>query len=92
MSPALIDLAYLVASVLFIVALKGLSHPRSAVQGNLWGALGMLIAAAATLASGGLDFTWIIVGAIVGTGAGIWFAVKTRMTAMPQLVALLNGE
>ncbi len=91
MSPALIDLAYLVASVLFIVALKGLSHPRSAVQGNLYGALGMLIAAVATLASGGLDFTWIIVGAIVGTGAGIWFALKTRMTAMPQLVALLNG-
>lgn len=92
MVPAeLIDLAYLVASVLFIMALKGLSHPRKAVRGNLLGALGMLIATIAVMLSGGLDFTWIIIGMIAGTAAGIWYAVKTRMTAMPQLVALLNG-
>ena len=91
MSPALIDLAYLVASVLFIVALKGLSHPRTAVRGNLFGALGMLIAAVATMLSVELDFTWIIVGMLAGTGVGIWFAVKTPMTSMPQMVALLNG-
>ncbi|HEY4258953.1 MAG TPA: NAD(P)(+) transhydrogenase (Re/Si-specific) subunit beta [Schlesneria sp.] len=92
MVPAeLIDLAYLVASILFIMALKGLSHPRRAVRGNLLGALGMLIATIAVMLSGGLDFTWIIIGLIVGTAAGIWYAVKTRMTAMPQLVALLNG-
>ena len=87
----LTDLAYLVASVLFIVALKGLSHPRYAVRGNLYGALGMLIATVAVLLTAGLDYTWIIVGMVVGTVAGIWYAVKTRMTAMPQLVALLNG-
>ncbi len=92
MVPAeLIDLAYLVASVLFIMALKGLSHPRRAVRGNLYGALGMLIATIAVMLSGSLDFTWIIIGMIVGTAAGIWYALKTRMTAMPQLVALLNG-
>lgn len=92
MVPAeLIDLAYLVASVLFIMALKGLSHPRKAVRGNLLGALGMLIATIAVMLSGGLDFTWIIIGMIAGTAAGIWYAVQTRMTAMPQLVALLNG-
>jgi NAD(P) transhydrogenase subunit beta len=90
-SPALTDFAYLVASVMFIVALKGLSHPRTAVRGNLYGALGMLIAALATMLSAELDFTWIIVGLLVGTGVGIWFAVKTPMTSMPQMVALLNG-
>jgi H+-translocating NAD(P) transhydrogenase subunit beta len=87
----LIDLAYLIASVLFILGLKGLSHPRSAVRGNIYGAVGMLIATVAAMMSGGLDFTWIIIGMIVGTAAGVWFAVSTKMTAMPQLVALLNG-
>ena len=92
MVPAeLIDLAYLVASVLFIMGLKGLSHPRYAVRGNLYGAIGMLIATVAVMLSAGLDFTWIIVGMVVGTGAGVWYAVKTKMTSMPQLVALLNG-
>lgn len=90
-SEELIDLAYLIASVLFIMALKGLSHPRYAVRGNLYGAIGMLIATVAVMLSAGLDYTWIIIGMLVGTAAGIWYAVKTRMTAMPQLVALLNG-
>lgn len=87
----LIDLAYLIASVLFILALKGLSHPRRAVRGNLYGAIGMLIATIAVMLEGELDYTWIIIGMVIGTAAGIWYAVKTRMTAMPQLVALLNG-
>jgi len=90
-SPALTDLAYLVASILFIVALKGLSHPRTAVRGNLYGAMGMLIAALATMLSSEFNFNWIIVGMLAGTGVGIWFAVKTPMTSMPQMVALLNG-
>jgi len=90
-SPELIDLAYLVASVLFIMALKGLSHPRHAVRGNLYGAIGMLIATVAVMLSAGLDFTWIIVGMVAGTAAGIWYAYSTKMTAMPQMVALLNG-
>jgi len=90
-SPALTDLAYLIASVLFIVGLKGLSHPRTAVRGNFYGAVGMLIAMLATMFSVGLDFTWIVVGILAGTGVGIWFAVKTPMTGMPQMVALLNG-
>lgn len=90
-SGEIIDLAYLVSSVLFIMALKGLTHPRHAVRGNLLGALGMLIATVATVLAARLDFTWIIVGMIVGTAAGIWYATTTKMTAMPQLVALLNG-
>lgn len=87
----LIDLAYLVASILFILGLKGLSHPRTAVRGNLLGAVGMLIATIAVLLTGGLDFTWILVGMLAGTGVGIWYAYHTKMTSMPQLVALLNG-
>ncbi len=49
MTPALTDFAYLVAAVLFILGLKGLTHPRTAVRGNLFGALGMLVAVVVTL-------------------------------------------
>jgi len=86
-----VDLAYLIASVLFVLGLKGLAHPRTAVRGNLLGATGMLIATIAVLLSAGLDFTWIVIGMVIGTGVGIWYAFGTKMTSMPQLVALLNG-
>ena len=86
------DLIYLLAAVLFIVGLKGLTHPRTAVRGNLFGALGMLIAVVATLYfQAGLHFSWIIVGLAVGGGIGALLAVKIEMTAMPQLVAIFNG-
>ncbi|MBS0201894.1 MAG: NAD(P)(+) transhydrogenase (Re/Si-specific) subunit beta [Planctomycetes bacterium] len=91
MSKELIDLAYLIAAMLFIMALKGLSHPRHAVRGNFCGATGMLVATIAVMLEGKLDFTWIIVGMVIGTAAGVWYAVQTKMTSMPQLVALLNG-
>ena len=85
------DLAYLVASILFIAGLKGLTHPRTAVRGNLYGALGMLVAVVVTLV--GPEFGWglIIAGLVVGTVIGAVLAVKIRMTAMPQLVALLKS-
>ena len=91
MNPAWTDLAYLVAAVLFILGLKGLTHPRTAVRGNLYGALGMLVAVVVTLI--GPEFGWglIIAGLIVGTIAGVVLAVKIEMTAMPELVALFNG-
>ncbi len=88
----LIDLAYLVAGVLFILGLKGLTHPRTAVRGNLLGALGMLVAIVATLcATEVLSFTFIIVGLIIGGLIGAVLAIKVQMTQMPQLVALFNG-
>ncbi len=90
-SPALMNLAYLVASVLFILGLKGLAHPRTAVRGNLMGALGMLIAIVVTLLKGNLDFSLIIAGLVIGSAVGAILAVKIEMTAMPQLVALYNG-
>jgi len=89
---ASINVAYLVASILFILGLKGLSAPRTAVRGNFLGAIGMLIAVLATLVDQQiLSFGWIIAGLIVGSVAGIVLAVRIQMTAMPQMVALLNG-
>jgi len=88
----LINLAYLVAAVLFIMGLKGLSSPKSAVRGNVTGAIGMLIAIVATLVEKQvLSFGWIIAGMVVGGGIGAYIARTVKMTAMPQMVALLNG-
>jgi NAD(P) transhydrogenase subunit beta len=90
--PYLINLAYLVAAVLFIMGLKGLSSPRTAVRGNLTGAVGMLIAVIATLVDRNvISFGWIIAGMVVGGGIGAYIARTVKMTAMPQMVALLNG-
>ena len=85
------DLAYLLAAILFILGIKGLTSPRSAVRGNLASAVGMLLAVVATLFIGPVNL-WIIGGGIiVGTVIGVVLAVRIQMTAMPQMVALLNG-
>jgi H+-translocating NAD(P) transhydrogenase subunit beta len=87
-----VNLAYLVASILFILGLKGLTHPRTAVQGNLAGASGMLLAVVITLLDRSIvSYEWIGAGLLVGTAAGIPMALRVPMTAMPQLVALFNG-
>ncbi len=92
MNANLIEIAYLIAAVLFIVGIKGLTKPKTAVLGNQLSALGMLIAVVVTLFDRNIiSFEWIIAGALIGTLIGIVLAVKIRMTAMPQLVALLNG-
>jgi NAD(P) transhydrogenase subunit beta len=88
----LIHLAYLLASVLFILGLKGLSHPRKAVRGNWLGATGMLIAILATLIDRNVvGYGLIGVGLVLGAAIGAVLALRVRMTAMPQMVALLNG-
>jgi NAD(P) transhydrogenase subunit beta len=85
-SGALINLSYLAASALFVFCLKGLSHPRTAVRGNLLGALGMLLAVAVTLLDRQIvSFEVIFAGILFGS------AVGAPMTAMPQMVALFNG-
>ncbi len=90
--PLLMDLAYLVAGVLFIVGLKRLSSPATARSGNMLGATGMLVAMAATLLHWEIvSFTWIIVGLLLGSVVGLVLAKTVKMTAMPQMVALLNG-
>ncbi|HET7747710.1 MAG TPA: NAD(P)(+) transhydrogenase (Re/Si-specific) subunit beta, partial [Vicinamibacteria bacterium] len=89
---ALQNSVYLVAAVLFILAFKGMSHPRSAVRGNLLGAVGMFLAVLVTLFDRQIvSYTVIAAGLLVGSLAGTILALKVRMTAMPQMVALLNG-
>ncbi len=92
MPVSVINLAYLVASVLFILGLKGLSHPRTAVRANLMGASGMLLAVIVTLLDRNIiDFKVILAGMLVGGAIGAIMAARIQMTAMPQMVALLNG-
>ena len=97
MNPSLINLGYLTAAVLFILGLKGLSHPKTAVRANLIGATGMLLAIVATLldrgvlGSGTQAFTLIFTAILIGSALGALLALKIQMTAMPQMVALLNG-
>ncbi|MCP9443258.1 MAG: NAD(P)(+) transhydrogenase (Re/Si-specific) subunit beta [Nitrospira sp.] len=92
MNPALINLGYLAASALFIAGLKGLAHPRSALKGNVMGATGMLIAVVMTLLDRRIvNIQTIVVTLALGAAIGATLAVKIRMTAMPQLVAVLNG-
>ncbi|RMG04536.1 MAG: NAD(P)(+) transhydrogenase (Re/Si-specific) subunit beta [Planctomycetota bacterium] len=89
---SIITLAYLLASVLFILGLKGLTHPRKAVRGNWTGALGMLVAIVATLVHQDIvRYEVIIAGLVVGAVIGAIMAYKVPMTGMPQMVALLNG-
>lgn len=88
---AWINLAYLVASVLFVYGIKGLTHPRTAVRGNLISAVGMLIAVVATLLAEGLAYQWILLGIVVGGAIGAVAAARVQMTQMPEMVALFNG-
>jgi NAD(P) transhydrogenase subunit beta len=89
---SIINLAYLIASILFIVGLKGLAHPRTAVRGNWLGAMGMFIAIVVTMIDRSIiSYEWIIIGFVVGALIGTWAALKVQMTGMPQMVALFNG-
>ena len=88
---ALAKIGYLVASVLFIAGIKGLTHPRTAVRGNLLGAIGMFIAVAVTLLKTNAHPAVWILGMAVGASVGAWLALKVQMTQMPELVALFNG-
>ena len=86
------NIAYLVASVLFILGLKGLTHPRTAVRGNLTGSAAMLLAVVATLwGTDIISWGWIIAGLIIGSAVGTVLALKVPMTGMPQMVGLFNG-
>ena len=92
MDAAIIKLGYLAASVLFIFGIKGLGHPRTATRGNIIGASGMLLAILITLLDRNIvRFEIIIGGIVVGAVIGVLLALKIRITAMPQMVALLNG-
>jgi len=87
-----IEITYLVSSVLFILGIKYLGSPKTARKGNLYAAIGMFMAIAATLLDQEvLTYEWIIIGAIIGSAVGLLLAYKTPMTGMPQMVGMLNG-
>src|SRR5258708_238748 len=94
MNQTLADIAYLIASVCFIMALRGLSSPVSAQSGNRFGMAGMVIAIATTLALPGmvaLSYPEILAGIVVGGGIGTLIARTIKMTALPQLVAAFHS-
>jgi NAD(P) transhydrogenase subunit beta len=92
MLESMINIAYVVAAVLFIVCFKMLGHPRTAIRGNFLGAVGMLIAIVATLLDRHVvSYGVIAAGMAVGGLVGAVLALRVAMTAMPQMVALLNG-
>ncbi|MBV8764400.1 MAG: NAD(P)(+) transhydrogenase (Re/Si-specific) subunit beta [Hyphomicrobiales bacterium] len=95
MSASIATLLYLVAGVLFILALRGLSHPTTSRQGNRFGMIGMAIAVVTTLfiapPSGALGWLLVVIGIAVGGGIGALVARRVPMTAMPQLVAAFHS-
>ncbi|WP_432729157.1 NAD(P)(+) transhydrogenase (Re/Si-specific) subunit beta [Variovorax sp. W6] len=98
MSMNLVTLLYLVASICFIQALKGLSHPTTSIRGNIFGMTGMAIAVLTTgaliykLASGNLNgLAYVLVALVVGGGLGAYMANKVEMTKMPELVAFMHS-
>jgi NAD(P) transhydrogenase subunit beta len=95
MSPNLVALLYLVAGVLFILALRGLSSPESSRRGNLFGMIGMAIAVATTLGAhppaDSLAWGLVVGGIAVGGGIGAVVARRVPMTAMPELVAAFHS-
>jgi H+-translocating NAD(P) transhydrogenase subunit beta len=98
MSMSLVTLLYLIASICFIQALKGLSHPTTSIRGNLFGMVGMAIAAVTTAAliyklangaTGGL--VNLLAALVLGGGLGAYMANKVEMTKMPELVAFMHS-
>ncbi len=87
-------LCYLVASVLFIMALRGLSHPETSQKGNLYGMIGMGVAIFATMATPGMSWSGIgiiIAGLAIGGSIGAVLAQRIAMTSLPQLVAAFHS-
>jgi NAD(P) transhydrogenase subunit beta len=92
MNPSLSAVAYLVAAVCFILALRGLSHPETSRRGNIFGMAGMAIAILVTLAQQGMGrFHWIILAIAIGGVIGAVIARRIAMTALPQLVAAFHS-
>jgi len=92
MTPNVVNFIYLVAGVLFILGIKGLTKPKTAVRGNLLSAVGMLLAVVITFLNiSNVDYTYVIAGVAVGSIIGGVMALRIQMTSMPQMVALLNG-
>lgn len=94
---SILEITYIIASVLFVFGLKMLSHPLTARRGNILAAVGMIAAIIATILWHEKDgkhignIPWIIAAIVIGTAIGWTIAKKVKMTAMPQLVSFFNG-
>lgn len=92
MTAALLPLSYLLASILFIFAIRGLASPETARRGNVLGIIGMIIAVAATLCSPEVKkIRWILGAIAIGGIIGTVSALKVKMTSLPQMIAAFNG-
>ncbi|HJP22632.1 MAG: NAD(P)(+) transhydrogenase (Re/Si-specific) subunit beta [Alphaproteobacteria bacterium] len=92
MSANITAVAYLIASVLFILALRGLSSPVTARRGNIFGITGMIIAVLITVIDPSVvSYAWILVAVVIGGAIGTVVALKIEMSAMPQLVAAFHS-
>jgi len=92
MNSIIVDLFYLLSALLFVLGIKGLTRPKTAIRGNMLAACGMLLAVVVTLLDRNvISYGLIALGIALGSGIGLLMAKKVQMTAMPQMVALLNG-
>src|SRR5437764_2850621 len=94
MTPTLSTVAYVGATMLFILSLGGLSNPETSRRGNLYGMIGMTIAVLATVLGpqvGGAGYGWIAGAMLVGAAVGLYAARVVKMTQMPELVALMHS-
>ena len=92
MTENLASFAYLISSVLFIMALRGLSSPETARSGNIFAIIGMVIAVGTTLATPGVASYWmILLGVVIGGSIGTFIAWKIEMTSLPELVAAFHS-
>lgn len=92
MSNALLSLSYLLASILFILSIRGLASPQTARQGNILGMIGMAVAIIVTLLSPQVkEFYWILLAIFIGGIIGTYSALKVKMTSLPQMIAAFNG-
>ena len=87
----LVTVAYIAASILFILALGGLSHPETSRKGNIYGIIGMVVALSAAIIGVTNNFEILIAALIIGSSIGLWLAKKVQMTQMPELVAILHS-
>src|SRR3990170_6177140 len=92
MTQGLLTVSYLAASILFIRALGGLSHPERATMGNVYGMIGMAIALIATIWGAQIASPATLIGAMaIGALIGIIVSARVQMTSMPELVAILHS-
>lgn len=89
--PGIIQAAYVIAALLFIFSLQGLSKQETARSGNIYGVIGMTIALVATISSIAGSYHWVVIAMALGAVIGLYLAKKVEMTQMPELVALLHS-